>query len=361
MALRGLDALVATEVERLVAEGLSEEVAFERVLGPNNELLDSAAVGVEADLRQQLPAILGEVRQQEDGFLSRNRERWKPCLEELELMYLLCAEFGDALRTELAEQDPDGDVPYAFEALESLFTRALQSFKQIIWLIEGGFADGALAAWRTLHELAVISLFLSQSGEETCERYIASFHCVAWKAAQQFNEYADRANLAPFDAEDMAEMKARNDSLVETFGQSLANDYGWASVALGKEKPTFHDIEKATKLDHWRPRFKWASQGLHGPYRPAGTSLGTSESRDTGRIVGRSNSGMVDPIHMSAITLNTAAVSFLLHWESMDHLVACKVLGKVANEIGELALKVERETLEAFNRAQKMSGQCELR
>jgi hypothetical protein len=240
--------------------------------------------------------------------------------------------------------------------LESIFTRALQQFKQIIWLIEGGFDDAALASWRTLHELAAILFFLNQSSEVTCERYIASFHCAAWKAAQQFNEHAERANLAPFGAEEMAEMKSRSDALVERFGRSLMNDYGWAAVALGKDRPTFHDIEKATKLDHWRPRVKWASQGLHGPYRPAGTSLGTSESRDTGRIVGRSNSGMVDPIHMAAITLNTAAFSFFLRWESMDRLVACKVLGKIANEIGELALKVERETLEAFNRAQTKSA-----
>jgi len=151
----------------------------------------------------------------------------------------------------------------------------------------------------------------------------------------------------------MEELEARSDTFVKEFGQSITNDYGWASVALGKETPTFHDIEKAMKLDHWRPRVKWASQGLHGPYRPAGTSLGTSESKVTGRIVGRSNSGMVDPISMAAITLVTAATSFLTHWPSMDRLVACKILGKVANEVGKLALKVERETFEAF-----VSRQC---
>src|SRR5690606_33748561 len=180
-------------------------------------ILDKAAIAVEADLRERLPSILDEVGHEEDGFLLRNRERWRPCLAELELMYLVCCEFGDALRAELAEEEPDGEVPYSFEALESLYTRALQSFKQIIWLVEGGFADGALAAWRTLHELAVVSMFLSESGEETCARYIASFHCAAWKAAQQLNEHADRANLAPFNSEEMEELKARNDAFVKEF------------------------------------------------------------------------------------------------------------------------------------------------
>jgi hypothetical protein len=48
--------------------------------------------------------------------------------------------------------------PAKQEALGSLVTRALLVFREIISLCEAGFPDGALARWRTLHELYVILL-----------------------------------------------------------------------------------------------------------------------------------------------------------------------------------------------------------
>ena len=50
------------------------------------------------------------------------------------------------------------------------------------------------------------------------------------------------------------------------FGEDIRHEYGWASGVIGKKAPTFLDIEEFTGLDHWRPRFKRASQ--HTPRRP---------------------------------------------------------------------------------------------
>src|SRR5437870_8332031 len=51
--------------------------------------------------------------------------------------------------------------------------RACQVTDEIITLLENGFADGAMARWRTLHEIAVVTSLISQHGIELAERYVA--------------------------------------------------------------------------------------------------------------------------------------------------------------------------------------------
>ena len=47
--------------------------------------------------------------------------------------------------------------------------RACQVTDEIICLLENGFADGAMARWRTLHEIAVVAVVISQHGENLCD------------------------------------------------------------------------------------------------------------------------------------------------------------------------------------------------
>ena len=113
---------------------------------------------------------------------------------------------------------------------------------------------------------------------------------------------------------------------------------------IGKKAPTLLDIEEFTGLDHWRPRFKWASQHTHGGHRPFGTMLGTAESKSAVLLAGQSNSGLVDPLHMTAITLTHITVSLLLSRPNTDRLVCTKVLMGLSDDVGSEALKVDRAT-----------------
>jgi hypothetical protein len=51
--------------------------------------------------------------------------------------------------------------------------RACQVTDEIACLLENGFADGAMARWRTLHEIAMVAAVISQHGEAIAERYLA--------------------------------------------------------------------------------------------------------------------------------------------------------------------------------------------
>ena len=168
---------------------------------------------------------------------------------------------------------------------------------------------------------------------------------------KQYREYEERANLEPFSEEDITSIERRRNEVVNEFGQDMNNDYGWASPALNKAKPTLFDLEIALGLDHWRPRYRWASQYNHANYKPPMTLLGATEATDEIVLIGPSNSGHIDPAQMTAYSLLNSTSALLMLTPNLDRLVIVRLLTSLANEIGEVFLETERRT---YNQHQKM-------
>jgi len=70
--------------------------------------------------------------------------------------------------------------------LTRLHVRACQVSDEVITLLENGFADGAMARWRTLHELGVVATLIADGDERLAERYI---HHDAVDVKRQANDY----------------------------------------------------------------------------------------------------------------------------------------------------------------------------
>ncbi|EEF26002.1 conserved hypothetical protein, partial [Ricinus communis] len=259
-------------------------------------------------LLSKAPSMLREHRAADRGFERRNFKRWRSAFDAIETMVQIAQEVGEACDVEgrelaMAESD------YRFEALSQLFPRAILVAREIIHLLKGGFPDGALSRWRSLHELTVTAMFIRENDKAIALRYLATFDFQARRAAKQYNLYAERANLKPFSAEELADMDGRCEMASSMIGGEIKGDWGWAAPAFSRENATFVDLEKAVKMDHWRPRYKWASQHVHSGHRPGDSLLGASEAKQPIMLVGRSNSGFIDPLHMTAISLSQIAVT----------------------------------------------------
>jgi hypothetical protein len=126
------------------------------------------------------------------------------------------------------------------------------------------------------------------------------------------------------------------------FGKEMHSEYGWAAKALKNPRPNFAQIEKAVSLDHWRPRYRWASQHTHGGFRPALSMLDTAESPQPVHLVGQSNSGFTDPLHMTAISLNNSTSSPLIIRPTVDNVIFLQIIADLSNDIGEASLSVEK-------------------
>jgi hypothetical protein len=128
-----------------------------------NGVMDQIADDMRKNLKRGAPATLRKTVRGTAGFERRNLQRWRKPFNLIELILEIAAEVGGKFNNEIrpiAVQEKD----YLFEALTHLHARALL-VGECVCLMKGGFAEGALSRWRTLHELNVIAAFLAKNGQ----------------------------------------------------------------------------------------------------------------------------------------------------------------------------------------------------
>jgi Family of unknown function (DUF5677) len=214
--------------------------------------------------------------------------------------------------------------------------------------LKGGFPDGALARWRTLHEISVTMMYLVKHGEDAAKAYLLSFHFAARRAALQLNEHFERGNFVKFSANELEEFNTRCEMASKALGRTVANGKDGEWPAIYKHK-NFAEIEKDVGMEHWRPRYKWASIQNHANHRPNDKLLGLVESQENFHLVGPSNSGFVDPFQMTAISLAQATTTYLLHSANADRIVHTAVLLRLAEEMSTIASNVEASSKAAYD------------
>ena len=107
-----------------------------------------------------------------DEFLARHNSIWGKAFVAQEIMYIMAVEAAEAYSKEIGNIK-ECDKKHTFFALQHINARACQQFNEILCLMKNGFADGAFARWRSMYELSVYAIFISQNGEDVAKSYIA--------------------------------------------------------------------------------------------------------------------------------------------------------------------------------------------
>ncbi len=324
-------------IGELARSATSEEelTALEAAI-PNQveDLLGELPNQVLSSIKEKALEGLEERRKQHADFVERNISRWRTGFDQLELMLEIAIEAGESfnqrLRPLAAEQR---DV--LFDVVVRLHAKGCLTGKEILSLLKNGYADGAHARWRALHELSVTAMFLEKHGAVAVSRYLDFEFVEAYHGATQLNRYKDRINARVFSEEEISQFKTHYDSVISMYGPEFGKPYGWAKEFLKKGRPTFFALEEDVGLDHWRPYYKWASQGVHANVKTIQSSLGLSEATEELLQVGPSNSGMADPAHSTAISLHQLTCTTLFLSPNLDDVVAAKILAVLCEEIGE--------------------------
>ena len=211
-------------VEALAQSGLDPAGVDEGNLAEvvQRELIPQCAASLLDELRQRAPDMLREHREIEEGFRSRHFERWAEGFDLLEMLIVISEETGEAIN----HFDRPGAVEendVQFEAVVTLHARALLVSREILCLLKGGFADGALGRWRTLHEVAVVAQFLSVHDRDISERYLLHRQIQAHKAMLQYQKYQQVANLEPFDQSDVCVLTEARTRILAKHGSMHAS------------------------------------------------------------------------------------------------------------------------------------------
>ena len=309
-----------------------------------HETIPEIAENIVSSLKENSEEQLRLVRDYADGFVNRNIDRWKEGFDALEFFIIVCTEVGEEFNNthrEYAVQDRN----VQFDLIVRLHARACHISSEILWLLKGGFADGAHARWRALHEVVVTALFLLNNENELSIRYCEHEAIESYKAMEQYDKYKSRLSIKGFSEEELMRCKTARNKAINKYGQDFKGSYGWAAEELGNKRPNFSHLEEAVKLDHFRPYYKWASQNIHANVHGIKNKLGLAEASEEVLLAGSSNSGMTDPADLTALSLTQISVGLLTTYSNMDSLITQYVVKELGANIGELFLEIESQEL----------------
>ena len=269
-----------------------------------------------------------------DQFSARLYRRWRKALDSLQLFILVAREIGATAHEHLSRRK-FADKKFLIASLSRLHARACQVAAEIDTLLRAGYADGAHARWRTLHEISVVAWLLSKHGENLAERYWEHVHVEALRGANQLNKHAAMLGERRFSKRELALMQAEVDRLCQRFGQSYKNNHGWACpLFASNSNPNFSQLEELAEFGHFRPYYKMASHNVHAEPKGATFRIGLLPGSE-GKVIlaGPSNAGLDEVGGWTAYSLLNIAYSLATVANTIDGIVYGQVLVLLKEEV----------------------------
>lgn len=282
-------------------------------------------------------------RLEREGFQERLHARWGRGIDLLRMLLTVSREFGDLANTTLRGAEAQ-EAPVLADVLLRLHARACQVTDEIGCLLTAGFSDGAMARWRTLHEIAAVALFLREQGEAVAQRYVDHEVIESARAARDYDECRERLGYEAMSEAELAAIRQQHDEAVAKYGPDFDRPYGWAADALGLKKPTLRDVREGAGIDHMRSHYRLASHNVHANPKGVFFKLGLLGDVDV-LLAGPSNAGLSDPGQNAAISLMQVCSALGTLKPTMDSVVVLHILSGLTNEVRE-AFHAASELLE---------------
>jgi hypothetical protein len=329
--------------------------ALEKLPAMVEEIVEKTAAGLLENLKQRWRKESRRQRRYQAGFQKRLHERWGLGLDRLDMLITIARESGAELNTTLRAAG-GGERPQTFDVLVKLHARACQVANEILSLLNNGFADGAMARWRTMQEIAAVGYVIGRHGEALAERYVSHEVIEARRAARQYRRYQERLGQEPISDAELTEIDAMYDAAVAKYGAAFATPYGWAAEHLGKPTPTMADIQEAAQIDHLTPYYRMASHNVHANPKGVFFKLGLLDESEI-LLAGPSNAGLADPGHACALSLNQITSVLLRLNETFDHVIVMKIMYALADEVGDALIAAHQKLVEDERARQRGFGQ----
>ena len=296
------------------SSGLAAKTSADSDLGFTLEALEEtrhqAAEEIAAEAIADPRLVLSNEAGQRAAFEARLEARWGRGLDLADLVVHYAYESGkwvnDLLRPEAAAAQD-----YKFEALIRLHGKAVMTAREVLLLLRGGYSSGAMARWRTLHEVWVVFELLAEGDGELSRRYLAHEEVENLKGQKDYEQTWEALGFDPPDW-DADEREQAHQELKEEFGPAFLKDYGWAAPLFEDNLPRLKHLQERAGLADWRCFYRLASQGTHANPKGVTWSIQGYETVDL-VWAGPSNAGLVDPAQCSLIALAKVNGGLLAH------------------------------------------------
>lgn len=311
---------------------ISEKILPELV----QKLIEEQPENLLATLKRHWKSEYKRHRRDEQGFRRRLQGRWGVPIQQLRMLLTLAQEFGDATNSDLRHDDM-GDEAHLIDVLTRLHARACQITSEVECLLAGGFSDGAMARWRSLHEVAVVTQFISKHGVECAERYTYHQFVESKKAANNYQRCQERLGYESMTQAELEDIEQSYRFVLEKYGAPFREQYGWARPYLSiseRNQVKFSHIEEAVGVDHLRAHYQMASHNVHANPKGVFFKMGLIAESEV-LLAGASNAGLTDPGHATALSLIQASSALMMLNPNLDSIIVVKVMMRLADEIGE--------------------------
>lgn len=275
-----------------------------------------------------------------DKFCTNLYTRWHKGFDGLHLLIELSRDIGADFHNRVASSESRSRAKLN-DALSRLHIRAIQIASEIMVLMENGYADGAMARWRTLHEVTCVASVLLEGGEALAERYLAHEIVETRKGLRQYQQFQTQLGYKSFSKRECAEIERSYCDAIRLYGKEFQGDYGWAVKHLNKSKPKFSDIESAAGQAMMRLHYRMASHNVHASTKGIAYRLGLLNNKDA-VIAGASNVGFVEPGNNMACSLLQITELLFPKPISLDTAVELMTLTKLCKRIARALVKSQK-------------------
>lgn len=312
------------------------------------------ALDIHRHIRKQRSRVLRQLRRERNDFCEHITSHWSLAIDALQCELESAIEARESFlnRTMTATKLRGGKRMR--EVLLRLHARGCQISNEIVLLLSHGYADGAHARWRSLHEVACIAWFIEAKGERTALRYMqheaTNRSKLANSQADAWPEYAKKRAFR----KGLQNLQTESTKLTAKYGTRYGTDYGW-SIPNFKGKsakfiPTFRDIEEAVRFNAVRPHYVHANLNVHAGAFAMHYRLGlSSSSEDPPMLDGPSPFGLEDPGMLTANTLLTLSIPLLTSIPSFEGNISLHVLSLLANDAKDRFLSGARRAQQVWS------------
>lgn len=324
------------------------------VLGEHlDPMVERAALEMAAPELANPARALTEDRSRTAGFEARLAARWGRGLDLADLMIDESLQAGIWLNTRWRPTAAERDDA-KFEALVRLHGRAVQTAREVQVLLRAGYSTGAMARWRTIHEIWVVSVLLAENDPDIARRYLLHEAIETMTGQEWYEDAWETMGFEPPDPDDAARRTQARAELEHEFDAAFLRPYGWAAPLNNGKAPKLTDLPKLANLNHWRSHYKMASHGVHA--NPKGIMWSLQDPRPTERIrAGPSNAGLIEPAQCALIALYgitacmmTNSMRELIEEDHDDQIIAL-IRTRIVDHMRQRAI----ETLDATHREQE--------
>jgi Family of unknown function (DUF5677) len=258
------------------------------------------------------------------GFRERLESRWGKPLGRMRMLLTMAREWGQWAYNRRNSTRGSHKIVLN-DILVRQHVRACQVTDEILCLLENCFADGAMARWRTLHEIAVVAAVISRHGEDIAQRYLAHQVVESKRAMNKYLDCSQQLGYKPLPTRELKKIEKAYDAAIANYGDSFKSDYGWAAEHLKKRRPTFADLEAEAGRAEMRSHYQMGNDNVHAGIKSMYVRLGLVGNYD-GLLAGRSNGGLMEPGQNTAHTLTQISMVVCMSEPNLDDLVVAEMM-----------------------------------